>query len=190
MKQASYPCDLKNCSSIGSVFNLCATVLATYKTKQNKKSHNDRNGTLDFFFFLPLGFKLIQRFILTLCYRQASTTATPHRRRPPENSSCGWKAWPQSRGRCGWSCRKKWRPRGGRDPGNSPWPWAARCCRSPGRPCIEGKVGRRISRGAMSTQLTVERTKAYLLLEDNDVPVHELIQGLVQRDIVVLYPLR
>lgn len=28
-----------------------------------------------------------------------------------------------------------------------------------------------------------------LLLEDDDVPVHELIQGLVQRDIVVLYPL-
>lgn len=29
-----------------------------------------------------------------------------------------------------------------------------------------------------------------LLLEDNDVPIHELIQGLVQRDIVVLYALR
>lgn len=29
MRQASYPCDLKNCSSMGSVFNLCATVLAT-----------------------------------------------------------------------------------------------------------------------------------------------------------------
>lgn len=28
-----------------------------------------------------------------------------------------------------------------------------------------------------------------LLLEDNDVPVHELVQGLVQRDIIVLYPL-
>lgn len=32
MRQASYPCDLKNCSSIGSVFNLCATVLATCST--------------------------------------------------------------------------------------------------------------------------------------------------------------
>ena len=31
--------------------------------------------------------------------------------------------------------------------------------------------------------------KRVLLLEDNDVPVHELIQGLVQRDIIVLYPL-
>lgn len=30
MRQASYPCDLKNCSSMGSVFNLCATVLATW----------------------------------------------------------------------------------------------------------------------------------------------------------------
>lgn len=29
----------------------------------------------------------------------------------------------------------------------------------------------------------------FLLLEDNDVPVHKLIQGLVQRDIIVLYPL-
>lgn len=32
-------------------------------------------------------------------------------------------------------------------------------------------------------------TQSDLLLEDNDVPVHELIQGLVQRDIIVLYPL-
>lgn len=32
MRQASYPCDLKNCSSMGSVFNLCATVLATWQT--------------------------------------------------------------------------------------------------------------------------------------------------------------
>lgn len=33
MRQASYPCDLKNCSSMGSVFNLCATVLATWQTQ-------------------------------------------------------------------------------------------------------------------------------------------------------------
>lgn len=33
LKQASYPCDLKNCRSMGSVFNLCATVLATWKIK-------------------------------------------------------------------------------------------------------------------------------------------------------------
>lgn len=31
--------------------------------------------------------------------------------------------------------------------------------------------------------------QSVLLLEDNDVPVHELIQGLVKRDIIVLYPL-
>lgn len=34
MRQASYPCDLKNCSSMGSVFNLCATVLATWQTQK------------------------------------------------------------------------------------------------------------------------------------------------------------
>lgn len=101
------------------------------------------------------------RSILTLRYRRPFTSATSHRRGPPENSSCGWKAWRRSRGHCGWSCHRRWRPRDGRDPGNSPWPWATRCCRSLGRPCVGGeKVGRRISRGAKSAPATGERARA------------------------------
>lgn len=37
-RQGSYPWDLKNCSSMGSVFNRWATVLATWQTSENMQA--------------------------------------------------------------------------------------------------------------------------------------------------------